>query len=149
MELTTAMMADGAHVANGKLYVLGGQWDRLGAVSFPTQHPAMALVLVIKVEYNEAMAPHTFEALLTIDGRAQGINATGQLTTGHAPGLALGAPTFVPMALPFNNVTFDGPGRYEWMISVDGNELGRVPIDVFPLHVMGTPPGVVPTQPEA
>src|SRR5271169_3518449 len=107
MKLTTAMVADAAHVADGKLYVLGGQWDRLGAASFPVQHPAMSLVLVVEVAYNEALEPHTLEVALMIDGMPQGSKAVGQLTTGHAPGLARGASTYVPMALPFNNVTFN------------------------------------------
>ena len=58
MELSTAMVADAAHVADGKMYILGGQWDRLTVAKFPAQHPAMALALVLKVEYTEALTAH-------------------------------------------------------------------------------------------
>ena len=51
---------------------------------------------------------------------------------GHAPGQVHGAPQFAPLAIPFNNVTFSAPGRYEWVIAVGTNELGRVPIEVVP-----------------
>ena len=91
MELTTAMLADAAQVAGGKLYVLGGQWDRLMVAGFPAVHPAMAVVLVIRVEYTEA--PQTFQlhAGLTLDGQPQDAQASGQLATGHSPGQAAGA----------------------------------------------------------
>lgn len=143
MQLTTAMLADGAHVANGKLYILGGQWDRLAAVSFPVQHPAMAVVLVLQIEYTEAPKSYTLTVDLSLDGQPQPARAVGHLAVGHAPGLSRGAPQYLPVALAFNNVPFPGPGRYEWVIAVDGNEMGRLPIEV----VSGAIPGAQQFQP--
>jgi hypothetical protein len=131
MELTTAMLADGAHQADGKLYVLGGQWDRLIMASFPAQHPTMALVLVIRVEYTEALRAVDLRIDLTLDGEPRGMSARVRFETGHAPGSAPGAPSFVPLALTFNSVTFTAPGRYEWVVKVGDNELGRVPLAVM------------------
>jgi hypothetical protein len=133
MELTTAMLADGAHQippGSGKLYILGGQWDRLMVPNFPAQHPTMAVVLVIKVEYSEALDSHQLDIELTLDGQPMGVRASAQMVTGHAPGQARGAPSFVPLALAFNNLVFETAGRYEWVITVDENELGRLPIEV-------------------
>lgn len=141
MKLTTAMLADGAHVAGGKLYVLGGQWDRLTVAAFPVQHPCMAVVLVLQVEYTEAPKSYTFTVELTLDGQPQEAKAAGQIAIGHAPVQARGAPQYVPLAIPFNNVTFGGPGRYEWVIAVDGAELGRLPIEVSSGFVAGAQPG--------
>jgi hypothetical protein len=144
MELTTAMLADGAHVAGGKLYILGGQWDRLMVAAFPAPHPSMTVVTVIKVEYTEA--PRTFEinVELTLDGQPKGAKASGQLATGHAPGLIHGAPSFVSLAIPFNNVTFAGPGRYEWVITADEAELGRIPLEVVQVAMPGLPSTAAP-----
>jgi len=144
MELTTAMLADAAQVAGGKLYVLGGQWDRLLVAGFPAVHPAMAVVLVIRVEYTEA--PQTFQlhAELTLDGQSQDARASGQLATGHSPGQAAGAPAFVPLVIAFANVAFGEPGRYEWVITADDAELGRVPLEVLAGTVPGAPPGPPP-----
>jgi hypothetical protein len=141
MELTTAMLADAAQVTGGKLYVLGGQWDRLMVSGFPAAHPSMTLVLVIRVEYTEA--PETFEltAELTLDGQALEARAAGQLATGHAPGQAAGAPSFVPLAIAFGNLVFNEPGRYEWVITADDSELGRVPLEVLAGSVPGAQPG--------
>ena len=63
MELTTAMLADGAQQApGGKLYILGGQWDRLTVPSFPAQHPTMAVVLVLRIRiHSEALDQHHLE----------------------------------------------------------------------------------------
>ena len=131
MELTTKMIADGAQQApGGKLYILGGQWDRLTVSSFPAQHPAMSIVLVLRVEYSEALESHKIEVELTLDGEPKGAKADIQFTTGHAPAQRRGSPSFVPLALPFNNLVFEQPGCYEWVIRVDDDELGRIPIEV-------------------
>ena len=134
------MVADGAHVAEGKLYILGGQWDRLTIARLPGQHPSMTVVLVIKVEYTEALETHRVNVELMLDGKQQGVRATGELATGHAPTQARGAPSFVSLALPFSNVTFETQGRYEWVIDIDEHELGRLPIDVVQLAAPGVPP---------
>jgi hypothetical protein len=152
MELTTAMIADGAHQAGtgGKLYILGGQWDRLTVPNFPAQHPTMALVLVLRVEYSEALDHHQLEVELTLDGEPKDAKAAAQFVTGHAPGQARGTPSFVPLALTFANLQFDAPGRYEWVIRADGDVRGRVPIEVVQgaVGVMPVPPGM-PMPPQA
>lgn len=143
MQLTTAMLADGAHLAQGKLYVLGGQWDRLMVSALPAQHPAMAVVLVIRVEYNEAPKAYKLAVELKLDGKPMGVKATAQMSVGHAPGLAYGAPQFAPAALTFPNVQFDRFGRYEWVVSADDEPLGSIPLEVLAI------PGTAATAPSA
>jgi hypothetical protein len=130
MELTTAMLADSARVAEGKLYVHGGQWTNLWTQAFPASHPALAVVIVLRVDYHEAIDSHELNVALMMDGVFLGVGAGVQLQIGRAPSTAPGAPTFVPMALPFYNVPLQGPGRYEWVVSVDGNDLGSIPMEV-------------------
>jgi hypothetical protein len=144
MELTTAMLADGAHVAGNKLYILGGQWDRLMAPSFPVTHPSMAVVFVIKIEYTEAPATYQLSVELTIDGQALGAKATGSVAIGHSPGQVHGSAQYGSVALPFNNVTFNGPGRYEWVIAVNDRELARIPLEVTHGTVPGAPASAAP-----
>ncbi len=144
MELITAMLADGAQQAGGKLYILGGQWDRLTMPNFPAQHPTMALVLVLRVEYSEALDRHQLDVELTLDGEPMDPKAMAQFITGHAPGQTRGTPSFVPLALTFNNLVFEAPGRYEWVIRADGEVYGRVPIEVVQgtIGTMPMPPGM-------
>ena len=144
MELSTAMVADAAHVAGGKMYILGGQWDRLTVANFPAQHPAMAVALVLKIEYTEALTNHRLTVELMLDGEPQDVKAMGDLRMGHAPTQARGAPSFAPIALPFYGVTFAAPGRYEWVITVGDDQLGRIPIDVASGVVPVLPPTVTP-----
>jgi hypothetical protein len=144
MELTTAMLADGAHLAGSKLYILGGQWDRLMVATFPATHPAMALVLVIRVEYTEAPKTYQLNIELTLDGQPLDVKAAGPMAIGHSPGQVHGSPQYAPLALSFNNVTFSVPGRYEWVIAVDDKELGRVPLEVIQGMVPGLPQNAAP-----
>ena len=79
------MLADGAQQAapGGKLYILGGQWDRLMVPAFPAQHPTMAVVLVLRIEYSEALDRHQLEVELTLDGESKNVKAVGQVVTGQ------------------------------------------------------------------
>lgn len=136
------MLADAAQQVGGKLYILGGAWDRLTVPNFPAQVPTMALVVVLRVEYSEALDQHQLEVELTLDGKPRPAKAGGHFTTGHAPGQVRGTPSSVPLALTFNNLIFEVPGRYEWVIRVDkATVLGRVPIEVAQ-GTMAMPPGM-------
>lgn len=142
------MLADGAHMAQGKLYILGGQWDRIVVSRFPAQHPSMAVVLVIKIEYNEAPKTCDLNVELMLDGKPMGLKAVGRISVGHAAGLTRGAPQFTPAAIPFNNVQFEKPGRYEWVISANEEILGQIPLEVVPLETaIPVPPGITPSGP--
>lgn len=130
MKLTTAMVADAARVAEAKLYVFGGQWDRIYTMAFPATHAGLTVVLVLEVEYTEALQDHIIEVALMRDGRRVGPEARGLINVGHAPGTLPGAPAFVPMTLPFEGLVFEHPGRYEWVITVDNEPLGHIPLEV-------------------
>ena len=130
MHLKTAMLADAARVAENKLYVFGGQWDRIYAHTFPATHSALTVVLVIEVSYSEALTDHQLRVALMRDGDAIGPEARGLINVGHAPGTSPGAPAFVPITLPFENLRFDHPGRYEWVVTLNDEPVGSVPLEV-------------------
>lgn len=135
------MLADAAQYVQGKLYILGGQWDRLNASQLPVQHPSMAVVAVLKIEYSEAPKNCTVHIDLMIDGNAVGPKAIAQLAVGHAPGLKHGAPQFAPIAATFNNLLFERAGRYEWVVSVDSEVLGQIPLEVAQTMTINMPSG--------
>lgn len=124
------MLADAARVADNKLYVFGGQWDRLYTHSFPATHSALTVVLVIEVSYSEALTDHHLRVSLMRDGEAMGPEARGIINVGHAPGTTPGAPSYVPIALPFEQVQFTASGRYEWVVSLNEEPVGFVPLEV-------------------
>lgn len=130
------MLADGARLGqDGKVYVFGGQWDRIFAPAIPANHPTMAVVLVLQVEYSEALKEHHLELTLRrADGEPAGPRAMARFNVGHPAGMDPGAPLSVPLALEQQGIVFDSYGRYEWLVEVDGVELGRLPISVAPVQ---------------
>jgi hypothetical protein len=130
MRLQSAMLADAARVADSKLYVFGGQWDRIYTHSFPTAHAGLTVVLVFEVSYSEALTDHHLRVALMRDGEPAGAEARGVINVGHAPGSTLGAPAYVPLALPFEQVLFTEPGRYEWVVTINDEPLGAIPLEV-------------------
>ena len=143
MQITTALLADAAQVANGKLFIHGGGWDVIHAVGFPTTQPTMALALVFRVEYSEALVdiPIRIE-LLDEDEREAGPSVDAKLNVGHPAGMKAGAPMFVPQALTLNMTPFAKPGEYRFKISSAQQELASVPFRLTTL-----PPGVLPQMP--
>jgi hypothetical protein len=131
MELRTAMLADHAVVApDGKLYINGGGVETIGAPAFPTTHPTLSVVLVVEIDYNEALDPHRINVALMRDGVALGPGAVGQLTVGHPPNLRRGASVQVPLAMTFPMLQFPSPGRYEWAVAVDDEPLGSIAVEL-------------------
>jgi hypothetical protein len=128
----TALLADAATVADGKLYIHGGGWDRLFATAFPTMHPSMAVAVQVEVDFGEALVDHRIDVrLVDVDGAPVGPTASGTFNVGHAPGATPGAPAFVPMALTFATVPFAAPGRFEWVVEIDDVPLARLPLSVL------------------
>jgi hypothetical protein len=71
----------------------------------------MALALVFRIEYNEALAdiPFVIE-LVDEDDRPVGPRIEGVINAGHPPRTRRGTPTFQPLAMTFNMTSFDHEG---------------------------------------
>jgi hypothetical protein len=130
MKLQSAMLADAARVAENKLYVFGGQWDRVYTNAFPANHAGLTVVLVIEVSYAEALTDHHLRVALMHDGEPAGAEARGLINVGHAPGTTPGAPSYVPIALPFENLLFTQAGRYEWVVTLNDEPMGAIPLEI-------------------
>jgi hypothetical protein len=131
METTTAMLADAASVEGGKLFVHGGAWDTINVATIPAMHPTMALVLVFRIEYDEALAdiPIIIE-LLDEDDRPFGPRIEGVINTGHPPRTRRGTPTFHPLTMAFNMLNFEHEGGYRFRVTTEEHELASVPFRV-------------------
>lgn len=131
VEVTTAMLADAATVENGKLYVHGGAWSVINARDFPVTHPSMALALVFRVEYTEALEDHPIVIeLLDEDDRPVGPRIDGIIHVGHPPRMRPGTPSFVPQAIRFNSLRFERDGGYRFRVAVHDEEVASVPFRV-------------------
>lgn len=131
MEVTTALLADAASVENGKLYVHGGGWSVINSREFPVTHPTLALALVFRLEYTEALEDHPVSIeLLDEDDQALGAKVDGVIHIGHPPRTKPGTPAFVPQAIRFNMVTFEREGGYRFRISAGEDEVASLPFRV-------------------
>src|SRR5437660_1761291 len=118
------MLADDAAVLDGKLYVFGGGWDSVQVASVPVTLARVALALVVRVEYNEALRDLPIQIeLLDEDDQRLGPPIQGFLNAGHAPRTRPGTPVFVPQALRFENLRIEAPGGYRFRVSSEDDEL--------------------------
>jgi hypothetical protein len=131
MDVTTAMLADAASVESGKLFIHGGAWDTIDVGSVPAMQPTMALALVFRIEYDEALAdiPIVIE-LLDEDDHPLGPRIEGVINAGHPPRTRRGTPTFQPLAMTFNMIPFDHEGGYRFKVSSGERELASAPFRV-------------------
>jgi hypothetical protein len=142
MNLVSALIADAAVVERGKLYIHGAGWDTIWAASIPTTHPTVALALLFRIEYSEALQdiPITID-LVDEDEHPIGIKIEGKLNVGHAAGTKPGAPIFVPQAITLNMLQLPKEGGYSFRIMSGTEPLGSVFFRVLPAASM---PGLLP-----
>lgn len=98
MEIDFLILADAAQVAEGKLYLLGGGWDRMAVNTLPAVQTVGIAVGVI-VPWNETNAPHTLT--LTVedeDGGAVLQPVEVRLEVGRPVGLPAGADQRITVA---------------------------------------------------
>jgi hypothetical protein len=138
MEITTAMLADAAHVADGKLYVLGGAFDTINARTVPVVHGSLSVVLVAQVgqaERNRDLA--LVIRLVDEDEKAVGVEAQGQLRVGAPPGLRPGDASIVPMTITLHDVRLPEAKGYSFRVMHGAQELARIPFRVAVLPTSG------------
>lgn len=131
MQVTTAMLADAASVERGKLFIHGGGWDTIDVPAIPAVHPALALVLIFQIDYDEALSdiPIVIE-LLDEDDKPLELRIEGKINAGHPPRLRRGMPTFHPLALSFPMLTFQHEGGYRFRVTSGDHELASVSLRV-------------------
>ena len=141
-EALALFTADHAAVENGKVYVNGGFWDSLNFPSYPTQ-VAFSLVAVIKVPSRAYLEDHQVAVeMVDADEVRLPLRIDGSLRVGPAPHMTPGEPTTVSMAFPLNGVYLEHAGDYWFVLSIDGDEIGR-----YRIRAVQTPFFQPPLQP--
>ena len=132
MELSTFLLADHAEAANGKLYVVGGAWNRIAAATFPAAHNHLSVGAVIHVPWESTNEPHDMELRLVDADGAPIIPEPlhGSFEAGRPAGMRPGEEQLVVMVFNFNGLVFEKPGAYEFHLLVDDQEMGRLRFDV-------------------
>lgn len=129
MEVEWLILADYTEVIGGKLYLMGGGWDRLTVNSaFPLTKP-VGVAAAFRVPWNETNQPQNVELeIQTEDGESVG-KVSAQFEVGRPPGMRPGQNQRFQLAanLP---VTLRGAGGYVIVAHVEGQEAGRVAFNV-------------------
>ncbi|MFV2063592.1 MAG: hypothetical protein ACC726_08775 [Chloroflexota bacterium] len=123
------LLADRADVVGGKLYMLGGAWDKLQPPTFP--FPFMFGIAVgVRVPYAETEDAHQLRVVMErADNGERLVEIEAELQTGRPPGTK-GRDLLVPMAfnVPYQ---FDGPMELALVAHIDGVERRRTSVSVI------------------
>ncbi|MHB8660043.1 MAG: DUF6941 family protein [Solirubrobacteraceae bacterium] len=128
-------LADGADAVGGKLYVLGGGWDRIMVPNLPGNSiKPFALGLGITVPYTHTNRKFTLTVeLIDADGTQIGDVLRADLETGRPPGLTAGTSQNTPLGITANPA-FPSAGRFEFVAQIDGQIKNTVSFEVMPLQ---------------
>jgi len=115
-EVDYLLVADRAEVVNGKLYLMGGSWDRIQPPKFP-HRMMLGIALGVRIPYAYTEDQHKVAIeIVHEDKRLVGFEA--KLTTGRPPGMA-GMDMLVPMA--FNiPIAIPAEGQVVLRAAIDG-----------------------------
>ena len=115
----TMMLADAAHVADGKLYILGGGWSLTGPEPTPS-----AVVVKLEIDRHETGVSHHWELFLEdADGQLivldtpegpQTVEVRCEFEAGEPIGIPEGAPVDLPIAINFGPLPLMPGARYTW-----------------------------------
>lgn len=129
MRIAYLLLADHALAADdGRLYLIGGGIDRLGAAQFPVILPHLSLAMKFYLDPAEAMAEHTIQVRLVNPNDKPIISPMGQVL---APSSPL-APIPSPYHFVYNirDVPFQDAGHYQLSVEFDQRELGPLPLTI-------------------
>lgn len=133
MDIEWLILADGAQVVNGKLYLLGGGWESVTVnADFPV-HQRCALAAAFRVPWIETNQPINIEIeIVQEDGREHEeplLRIAGPIEVGRPAGFPGGGSQRAQLAVEME-LTFSQPGTYAIVGCVEGQELKRVPFIV-------------------
>ena len=137
-EVDYLLVADRAEVVNGKLYLMGGSWDRIQPQQFP-HRMMLGIALGVRIPFAYTDDQHTV-AIELFHGETRMIGFEAKLATGRPPGMA-GMDMLVPMA--FNiPIAIPDEGRVALKAVIDGSHGRRHDIKVIkrPQQQQQTPP---------
>lgn len=126
-----AFLAGGGEFSpDGKLNVVGGDFDTIYGQSFPLMHPHLTLITKLVLDQADFGRDHTLRiSLLDAQGKRVGQDLQGPIQVpGKVP--RPDRPTGIGFALEAISLTFPSPGEYIWHIYVDDVEIVALPLYV-------------------
>jgi hypothetical protein len=143
MRLDFLILADKAEAVGGKLYLMGGGFDRVGLSQLPGS-AQLDVALGILVGYNETNQQHSFELRCEDADNGEVFPAVqGSFEVGRPPGMGVGNEQRAIIVLrgPF---PMKAAGDYSWVVSLDGE---RQPATRFRVEQAQLPGQAPPPRP--
>jgi hypothetical protein len=139
MQLAYAMFADAAQVgADGKVSIIGGDFDTINAPSFPALHPNLAIVLRLSITKDECGQEHRLSISLSgpLGRNLLPEPLTGSFTPQIPPDYAEG-PIRAIFVVNIASLVFEIAGTYRFHIAVDGKSVGEVQLHLVRAAIPG------------
>ena len=124
------ILADAAEVVSGKLYLLGGGWDRLTVHSQPARRN-LAVALALRVPWHETNRQHAFKVSMTDEDGAQIVSVNGVSEVGRPAGLPPGQPQLVQLVVNFD-ATLEKLGTYVITARVNDSQERSIRFNIAP-----------------
>jgi len=132
MEIVTFLAADYANIADhGKLNVMG-IFANIYAQIFPAQHPSMFLVIKLRPQLGEYGKERKITILLQDADGKELLSLSNDI---KIPEITQGNIPEVNAILQFNNIVFEKPGIYRFVLLVDKDHKGALDIHVSQLDI--------------
>jgi hypothetical protein len=129
MELTFAFLADAADLsADGRLHVLGADYDALLCESFPVVIPSVVLVAKLSVAPAELDQRHVARVELSHPNGQRIVLVDDVPMTTSSNRLRPGKPSGSTLILSMGFVHLPEPGDYGVHLLVDGREMKTLPL---------------------
>jgi hypothetical protein len=132
------ILADRAEAVNGKVYMMGGGWDRLTVQDFNLP-VAVSFALGILVPWNATNESHRLQVTIEDqDGRPVDFRLETEFVVGRPPLTSPGEIQRIALAVPSVSMRLPGPGSYTVRASING--VGARPVVFRALPVQVAPP---------
>lgn len=118
MDVEWLIVADAVQVQGGKLFMLGGGWDRLTVPSVP-HAMKLGLAAAFRIPWNDTNIRHPFVLRLEHEDGSIVLEMAGQVEVGRPPGIAPGTAQRAQFAAELETV-FERTGTYRLLASLEG-----------------------------
>lgn len=133
------ILADRAEAVNGKLYMMGGGWDRLYVVDFGTPQ-SISVAMGILVPWNATNVNHSLAIRVQTADANELVGLGLNFNTGRPPTLGQAESQRIVLAFQLA-IRLPGPGTYEIRALINDSESKKA---VFYANLLPTPTAAVP-----
>ena len=131
MEVDFAFLADAAEVANGKLHLVGGAFDTIGAPQTPLNYPKLSIALRLVFSPAELNHKHKVEIrMMNEDGKVIPPSISGDLEISKSPNLPKGWKQGFMTVMNFTNLNFPAFGDYSFELIVNNTSVKSIPLRI-------------------